>query len=156
MNIPDIVFEAIIEERQRYEANRRRRMQQFQDLNYICCSTYGRPCSAAFCYQPFKQLLFENNLPNIRFHDLRHTYSTLLLKENLSVKAISKSLGHSKTIITVDVYCDKSKIVEDCINEIQPFIEDVLPPNFGDGLIRNYTRKNTMIKERIVKYLMMA
>ncbi|MBP3664267.1 MAG: tyrosine-type recombinase/integrase family protein, partial [Tyzzerella sp.] len=39
LNIPDIVFEAILEERQRYEINRHRRIRQFQDLDYICCST---------------------------------------------------------------------------------------------------------------------
>lgn len=124
LDIPDLVFEAIMEERQKYEANQRRRTRQFQDLDYICCSSYGRPHGASFCYQPFKQLLRENDLPNIRFHDLRHTYATLLLKQDLSVKAISVSLGHAKTIISVDVYGDKREIIADCVDELQPFIEE--------------------------------
>ncbi len=153
LNIPDIVFDGIMEERQRYEDNRRRHMQQFQDLDYICCSTYGRPRSASFCYQPFKRLLRENNLPNIRFHDLRHTYATLLLKEDLSVKAISNSLGHAKTIISVDVYGNKREIVADCVNEIQPFIDDVIALKIKDGADNKYIYKNTMIRGRIINSL---
>lgn len=49
--IPDILFEAIMEERQKYEKNRKRRINDtnpFFDGNYICCSTYGKPRSKSF------------------------------------------------------------------------------------------------------------
>ena len=154
LNIPDIVFEAILEERQRYEINRRRRIRQFQDLDYICCSTYGRPHGASFCYQPFKQLLIQNNLPNIRFHDLRHTYATLLLKQDLSVKAISSSLGHAKMIISVDVYGDNNKIVEDATAEIQVFIDDVIPERIAGNNAAKFVNKNIMVAARTVSFLM--
>ena len=38
LDIPNIVFEAILEEKKKYEANKRRRKNYFQDLGYICCS----------------------------------------------------------------------------------------------------------------------
>lgn len=38
LDIPDCVFEAIIEEKIIYDKNRNRRKQNFKDLNYICCS----------------------------------------------------------------------------------------------------------------------
>lgn len=156
LNIPDVVFEAIMEERQRYETNRRRRAQQFQDLDYICCSTYGRPRSASFCYELYKCLLRENDLPNIRFHDLRHTYATLLLKEELSLKAISNSLGHAKTIISVDVYGDNREIISDCIDDIQEFIDEIIPIEFIYENQRTQSRflcKNLMIHEKTVENL---
>lgn len=153
LNIPDIVFEAIMDERKRYETNRRRRAQQFHDLDYTCCSTYGRPRSASFCYQPYKRLLRESNLPNIRFHDLRHTYATLLLKEDLSVKAISNSLGHAKTIISVDVYGDRREIIADCVDDIQPLIDDVIPCKIVVTANQDFLFKNTMIKGRLADYL---
>ena len=155
LNIPDIVFEAILEERQRYEINRHRRIRQFQDLDYICCSTYGRPRGASFCYQPFKQLLIQNNLPNIRFHDLRHTYATLLLKQDLSVKAISSSLGHAKMIISVDVYGDNNKIVEDAAADIQVFIDDVIPGRSMGNNAAQFVNKNIMVAARTVSFLML-
>lgn len=151
LNIPDIVFEAIMEERQRYEANRRRRNQRFQGFDYICCSTYGRPRSASFCYKPFKSLLSENDLPDIRFHDLRHTYATLLLKQDLSVKAISTSLGHAKTIISVDVYGDKREIIADCVDDVQPFIDEIIPNRFTLVQGNSFLHKNTMVNEVFIK-----
>ena len=65
--IPDVVFEAILKERKQYEANRRRRSTTFQDLDYICCSTYGRPRSKNYHWQHYKKLLADNGLPDIRW-----------------------------------------------------------------------------------------
>jgi integrase len=40
----------------------------------------------------------------MKFHDLRHTHATMLLKENVNIKVIQERLGHSKASITLDVY----------------------------------------------------
>ena len=154
LSIPNIVSDAILEERQRYEANHRRRALQFQDLDYICCSSYGRPRGASFCYKPFKQLLRENNLPNIRFHDLRHTYATLLLKEDLSVKAISDSLGHAKTIISVDMYGDKREIIKDCVCEIQLVIDEVMPKKTEQKKYSEFYFDNLMLNKGLIAYVL--
>ena len=129
--IPDILFEAIIEERQKYEKNRRRRINDkhnpFFDGNYVCCSTYGKPRSKDFHWVHFKKLLKENGLPDIRWHDLRATYCTILLKNDFNPKAVSKLMGHAKEIITIDVYGDNREIIEDCLENLEPFIDEVLP-----------------------------
>lgn len=143
LDIPDIVFEAILEERKKYEKNKKRRMNDktnpFQDLDYICCSSYGRPRSRSYCFPHFKKILKENNLPDIRWHDLRATYATILLKNDFSIKAISNRMGHSKQIITVDVYGDKKEIIKDCTEELIPFIEDILPKD--DLILKDYTEE---------------
>ena len=77
--------------------------------------------------EEFKKLLKENNLPDIRWHDLRKTYCTLLLKNNFSPKTVSVIMGHAKELITVDVYGDNDQIIEDCLDELEPFIEEILP-----------------------------
>ncbi len=125
--IPDHVFEAILDEQEKYNQNRDRLKGKFHDLGYICCSSYGRPRSKDFHWKYFKQLLRENNLPDIRWHDLRSTYATMLLKENISPKAVSKTLGHAKEIITIDVYGDNKEIISGDIPELDSFIKDVLP-----------------------------
>ena len=99
----------------------------FKDYDFICCSTYGNPRSKSFHFKYWKRLLKENNLPDIRFHDLRASYCTLLLKNNINEKAVSKQLGHATEIITVDVYGDNEEIIADCLNELEPFIESVKP-----------------------------
>ncbi len=130
--IPDYVFEAILEQRKVYEKNRARRKEQFQDLGYICCSSYGRPRSKDYHWSYYKKLLKDNNLPDIRWHDLRSTFCTLLLKNDFSSKAVSKLMGHAKEIITMDVYGDNRNIIADCIDELQPFIDEVIPEDTAD------------------------
>lgn len=131
LEIPDLVFEAILEERKKYEKNKRRRINDkcnpFKDYEYICCSTYGNPRSKSFHFKYWKQLLKDCNLPDIRFHDLRATYCTLLIKNDFNIKAISDLMGHSTEIISVDVYGDNEEIISDCLDELEPFIKLVKP-----------------------------
>lgn len=125
--IPDYVFEAILEERKKYERNRSRRRKEFRDLDYICCSTYGNPRSKGYHHKYFKDLLAECDLPDIRFHQLRSTYTTILMKNDFNSKGIASLLGHAKEIISMDVYGDTAEIIEDCLQEMEPFIKEVLP-----------------------------
>ncbi len=132
LDIPDLVFEAILEERRKYEARRNRRKNDrtnpFQDLGFVCCSTYGRPRSRGFIFQHFKKLKEDNNLSDLSFHKLRTTYTTILAKNDFSMKAISKLLGHSSTMITFENYTDKNEIIQDCLEDLEPFIEKVIEP----------------------------
>jgi len=45
-----------------------------------------------------------NNLNHIRFHDLRHSCASLLLKSGVDMKTTSTILGHSSIGITMDLY----------------------------------------------------
>lgn len=130
LSIPDYVYYEILEERKKYEKNRSRRQHGkwvFQDLDYICCSSYGRPRSKSYHFKHYKKLLADLGLPDIRFHDLRVTYATLLVKNNINQKAVAEVMGHANSIITVDVYTDKKVIIEDWVENIQSFIDEVHP-----------------------------
>ncbi len=52
----------------------------------------------------FKRLLDDNNMPHIRFHDLRHSCATLLRHQGVPMEDISKWLGHSNLLTTEQVY----------------------------------------------------
>lgn len=125
--VPDYVFEAILEERKIYERNRSRRESQFLDLDYICCSNYGKPRSKDFHWKHYKELLKNTGLPNIRWHDLRSTFCTLLLKSDFNPKAVSKLMGHAKELITLGVYGDNSNIIPEEVPELLSYMEDVVP-----------------------------
>lgn len=135
--IPDYVFEEILKERQVYEANRNRRKREFQDLDYICCSAYGRPRSKGFHCKYYKQLLAESGLPDIRWHDLRSTYCTLLLKEEFNPKAVSKLMGHAKELITMDVYADNRESIADGVPEIEEYMNMVFSDMEENELFKN-------------------
>ncbi len=138
--IPDYVFEAILQERQKYEKNRSRRINDkrdpFFDGNYICCSTYGKPRSKTYHQVHYKKLLMENGLPDIRWHDLRSTFCTLLIKNDISPKAVSKLMGHAKEIITIDVYADNKEIIIDGVPEIEAYMKEVLPNQMELGAFK--------------------
>ena len=42
--------------------------------------------------------------PGLRWHDLRHTCASLLIREGASVKAVQRQLGHATASITLDTY----------------------------------------------------
>ena len=41
-------------------------------------------------------------------------------------------MGHAKEIISVDVYGDTQEIIEDCLDILEPFIEEVIPKERKD------------------------
>ena len=55
-------------------------------------------------YTRMKKLLAEAGLPNMRFHDLRHTFATHALTSGVDAKTLSGILGHTKTSFTLDTY----------------------------------------------------
>src|SRR5215213_6334139 len=71
----------------------------------IFASETGEPLDRrAVTKLKFKPLLKQAGLPEIRFHDLRHTCATLLLTRNVNPKIVSEMLGHASIAITLDTY----------------------------------------------------
>src|SRR5215211_2530588 len=71
----------------------------------IVASEVGEPLDRRYITtHRFKPLLKRARLPQIRFHDLRHTCATLLLSRNVNPKIVSEMLGHSSIAITLDTY----------------------------------------------------
>ena len=52
----------------------------------------------------FKPLLKGAGLPDIRFHDLRHTCATLLLSKGIHPTYVQNLLGHQSIRLTLDLY----------------------------------------------------
>ena len=52
----------------------------------------------------FRPLLAAAGLPEMRFHDLRHSAATLMLGQAVHPKIVGEMLGHSQTGITMDLY----------------------------------------------------
>ena len=48
-------------------------------------------------------------LPRIRFHDLRHTYASLLIEQGENIKYIQNQLGHATPTITLNIYAHLMK-----------------------------------------------
>ena len=77
---------------------------RWQENDLIFPSTLGTPLDPRNLYRQFKKALQEARLPNIRFHDLRHTAATLMLQQHTHPKVVQERLGHSSIRITLDTY----------------------------------------------------
>ncbi|RHR08187.1 site-specific integrase [Pseudoflavonifractor sp. AF19-9AC] len=62
------------------------------------------PVSPGSAYRRLKGLLEEAGLPDLRFHDLRHTFATHALASGVDAKTLSGILGHTKASFTLDTY----------------------------------------------------
>jgi len=67
-------------------------------------STVGTPLLGGNLNRAFKAALRRAGLPEIRFHDLRHTCATLLLRQGVNPKYVQELLGHADISLTLNVY----------------------------------------------------
>jgi integrase len=73
-----------------------------QGLLFITAS--GKPVAPRNLIRHFKLATAAAGLPDIRFHDLRHTCATLLLSLGVHPKVVQEILGHSSIALTMDTY----------------------------------------------------
>ena len=64
----------------------------------------GRLTHPDYFSHVFDRHLAGSDLPRIRFHDLRHTHATIMLKKGVPVKVVSERLGHSSPAFTMTVH----------------------------------------------------
>lgn len=72
--------------------------------DHVCVWDDGTPFKPDYLSQRFVKILKKHNLPQIRFHELRHTAGSLLLNKGLSIKQIQEYLGHEQVSTTLDIY----------------------------------------------------
>lgn len=93
---------------------------EFRD--YVCVNKLGERLKVDFVTHKFEEMLDKNNLRHIRFHDLRHSCISLLIKNNFNMKTVQGYARHADYNLTANTYShieDKMKISElDCITEI--------------------------------------
>ncbi len=77
----------------------------YGDQDLVFATGIGTPLDASnVMYRGFKPLLKRVGLPDIRFHDLRHTCATLMLSEGVNPKIVQELLGHATISQTMDTY----------------------------------------------------
>ncbi|MEH7275086.1 tyrosine-type recombinase/integrase, partial [Neobacillus vireti] len=77
---------------------------EYNDLDLVFAQKNGKPIQPTELARNYRKMVDSSGLPYIRFHDLRHTHATLLLKQGIHPKVVSERLGHSTIGITMDTY----------------------------------------------------
>ena len=76
----------------------------YVDHDLVFCTKDGTPYRPSGFNKPFNRLTRKTGVPQIRFHDLRHTHATLLLEIGVNHKVIAQRLGHSDIRTTLNTY----------------------------------------------------
>ena len=91
---------------------------EYIDNDLICCLDNGDIMSPQTLYHAYKSILKKCELPENRFHDLRHCYATLCIDMGVNLKVLSQALGHSSTAVTDNVYADSIRAKQELPNTI--------------------------------------
>jgi integrase len=84
----------------------------------------GHPLDPSVLSHAFGKIAARAGLKGVRFHDLRHTFASLMLLRGAKPKVISEALGHSSVAFTMDTY---SHIIEGMQEEAMALLDEVLP-----------------------------
>lgn len=77
-------------------------------LDYVCVLADGtliNPDCITYALNRYsKKLTATLGYPHVRFHDLRHSFATNLIRDGVNIKVVSKMLGHSTEATTLRIY----------------------------------------------------
>ena len=90
-----------------------------------------QPVSPGSAYRRLKGILEEAGLPDLRFHDLRHTFATHALASGVDAKTLSGILGHTKASFTLDTY---THVTGDMHRNAAEIVGNVITEWLGDDL----------------------
>jgi integrase len=74
------------------------------DNHHVVAREDGEPLQPRSLTHAFIKFLLRRGLEQIRFHDLRHTHATHMLKAGIHPKIAQERLGHSSVGVTIDLY----------------------------------------------------
>ena len=137
----DYTIDALKELKGNQEENNKYFGDKYNKAGYVVCQNNGEPYNPSYISRNYKRVMKEykhkvtmNNetkelslyelldIPLIRFHDLRHTHATILLKANIHPKIVAERLGHSDIKMTLQTYShilpDMQQQAVDEINQI--------------------------------------
>ena len=100
--VKDILLNLKREQQERAEKYGQYYNRQYRD--YVCVDEVGKLIRPDTLTTHFKSFLVRNNLPVIRFHELRHSCTSILIASGVSMKAVQEWLGHSTFSTTADIY----------------------------------------------------
>lgn len=74
---------------------------------------WGVPLDPRRVRDAFARACGRAGVPRVRFHDLRHSATTLLLEGGVPTKVVSEILGHADTRTTLEIYAHVTETMQD-------------------------------------------
>lgn len=76
----------------------------YNPSDLVFCQQNGESTSYQTIYKHFKKIVTAMGRPEVRLHDLRHTYAVLAILAGTDLKTISATLGHHSIEFTMKTY----------------------------------------------------
>ena len=92
------------------------------DEDHICTWPDGRRLQDNFVSHHWSLLATKLKV-NVKFHELRHTFATLMLANNVHPKVVQEMLGHSSITVTMDIYSHSNKQMQ--VDATQKLASDI-------------------------------
>ena len=102
--VPQLALEALRRHKASQAVERLQLGGGYQDNGLVFPHFDGRPWEPDRFSSAFAARVRRSGIPPIRFHDLRHTHASQLLRQGVNAKVVSERLGHSAVGFTLDVY----------------------------------------------------
>jgi integrase len=87
---------------------------------FVFCNRLGRRLDATAMRRRFERARNAAGLPRLRFHDLRHTYGSLLVAAGVDLQSVKAAMGHSR-ITTTERYLHARPATEQAARFTQAF-----------------------------------
>ena len=122
-----VVFDVLRKVRKEQAENRLKYGTSYNnEMNLVFTNELGEHIGIENLWQCFKRRVTAIGLPDMRFHDLRHTYATLSIQNGDDIKTVSESLGHATVAFTLDVYGHVTDTMRKAsADRMQAFIESI-------------------------------
>lgn len=100
----DEVYEALMLQKERQEMDKKRYREIYLDQGLVFTDLCGNFLPQRQFMDQYHAFLRKYGITDIRFHDLRHTFATLLIEADVSMKVVQELLGHSTITTSMDIY----------------------------------------------------
>lgn len=98
------------------------------DSGFVFVNELGEHLIMMTVYSSFKAVCQKIGLPNLRFHDLRHSYAVASIRAGDDIKTVQENLGHATAAFTLDVYGHVTKDMQkNSASRMDNYIHQVLP-----------------------------
>ena len=86
------------------ENNKQKFNEAYKETGFVCCHSDGSLPHVSHFSRWFRTAAEEYGFEPIRYHDLRHSYATNMIRLGVPINTVSKMLGHASVTITLDTY----------------------------------------------------
>lgn len=124
LNVTDQMLEVVKALKEKYIKDKIVKKNDIEKC-FIFCKPDGSFRRQDYLKNRFDKLRNDFGLPKLRFHDLRHTFASILIEEGIPIASVSSALGHTSITTTYNSYYDVINGGKDIANKMGSIIGSI-------------------------------